>query len=182
MKKVIVLVCSVIILASCNNSDEKFEWSKDRVGVLTKEHMVAQLDSLYSNDSIVRPTAQSEYESASGIIEIYEKGGAHLLTLTPYTPDDPSSKIEYVQIRDGRFKTEKGITFNSTFKEISAAYKISSVDLLIEDAQVRVDEQSFYFTINQSNLPESIRFDPSITLDKNMIPDNATPEYVFVSW
>jgi CRISPR/Cas system endoribonuclease Cas6 (RAMP superfamily) len=50
---------------------------------------------------------QSEYMRVSGIIEIYEKGGTHLLTLTPIILDDPSSKIEYVQIRDGRFKTEK---------------------------------------------------------------------------
>lgn len=182
MKKLIVLVCSVIILAGCNNSQEQFAWSKDRVGVLTKEHIVAQLDSLYSNDSIVRPESLSEYERVSGIIEIYEKGGTHLLSLTPYTANDPSSKIEYIQIRDARFKTAKGITYNSTFKEINDAYTISSVDLLIDNAQVRVDEQSFYFTISQSDLPESIRYDPTVVLDKNMIPDNATPEYVFVSW
>lgn len=182
MKKVIVLVCSIIILTSCNGNKDKFTWSKDNVGVLQRSHIVAQLDSLYSNDSIVRPEALSDYEREAGIIEIYEKGGAHLLSLTPYTANDPSSKIEYVQIRDTRFKTNKGITYNSTFKEINTAYKISSLDLMIDDAQIRVDEQNFYFTINQSSLPESIRFDPSAVLDKNMIPDNATPEYLFVSW
>lgn len=182
MKKVIVLVFSIVILASCDKSEERFGWSKDRVGVLTKDALVFQLDSIYGNDSIAKSASQSDYDKENGIIEVYEKGGKHLLSITPYTPNDPSSKIAYVQIRDERFKTDKGITINSTFKEIAAAYKLGSVDLVIDDVQVRVDEQNFHFTIGASDLPESLKFDPSITLDKNMIPDGAKPQYVFVSW
>lgn len=182
MKKVIVLVFSIVILASCDKSNETFGWSKDRVGVLSREALIFQLDSIYSNDSIVKSESQSDYDKQNGIIEIYEKGGKHLLSITPYTANDPSSKIAYVQIRDARFKTEKGITMNSTIKEIATAYKLGSIDLVIDDVQVRVDEQNFHFTIGASNLPDALKFDPTITVDKNMIPDNATPEYVFVSW
>lgn len=182
MKKVFVLICSVIALASCSKDQNAFEWTADRVGHLTKEHMVSQLDSLYANDSIIRYTGDSDYSSTSGLIEVYEKGGAHLLTLTPYTAQDSGSKIEYVQIRDPRFKNEKGISLKSTFKEIAAVYKIGSIDRVITDAQVRLKDQNFYFTIPQEFLPESVLFDISAPIEATMIPDNATPDYLFVSW
>ncbi len=182
MKKIIILFCSTIILCSCQNSKNRFLWSKNQVGLLEKQHVVSQLDSVFADDYTIKYAIESGYGESSGIIEIYEKDGVLLLSLTPYTANDPNSKIEYVQIHDARFKTEEGISIKSTFKEIDSTYKISSVDLLVTDAQIRVDDQSFYFTINQRDLPESVSYDGSSVLDKNMIPDTATPEYVFVSW
>lgn len=182
MKKIILLFCITIVLSSCQNSKNRFKWSKNQVGLLEKNHVVSQLDSIFANDYTVKYATESGYEDSSSIIEIYEKDGVHLLSLTPFVAKDPNSKIEYIQIHDSRFVTDEGISIKSTFKEIDNAYKISSVDLLVTDAQIRVDEQSFYFTINQRDLPKSVSYEGNSILDKNMIPDGAIPEYVFVSW
>jgi len=93
-----------------------------------------------------------------------------------------TSTIEYIRVRDNRFKTLEGITIESDFKTINAAYTVSSIDNTIRDAVVRVNDQNFYFTIDKELLPQEVKFDISATIEKTMIPDNAKPKYVFVSW
>ncbi|WP_438961977.1 hypothetical protein [Nonlabens sp.] len=128
--KNIFLLLLVITIASCSKQQDPFEWSKDRVGHLTKEMMVYQLDSLYANDSLVKNIKGDEFSNGPSSIEVYEKGGKHLLTLTPLE-EDSTSTIEYIRIRDNRFKTLDGITIESDFKTISAAYPVSSIDNMI---------------------------------------------------
>lgn len=181
MKKTFLLLALVIAASSCTKKQDPFEWNKERVGHLTKTMMVYQLDSLYANDSLVKNIKGDEFSNGPSPIEIYEKGGKHLLTLTPLEVDSTST-IEYVRVRDNRFKTAEGITIESDFKTINAAYSISSIDNMIKDAVVRVNDQNFYFTIDKDLLPTDVKFDMSATIEKSMIPDTATPKYVFVSW
>ena len=181
MKKTLLLLTFIMALTSCTKDQNPFEWNKDRVGHLTKDMMVYQLDSLYANDSIVKSIKGDEFSNGPAPIEIYEKGGKHLLTLTPLEADSTST-IEYIRIRDNRFKTLEGITIDSDFKTISAAYPVSSIDNMIKDAAVRINDQNFYFTIDKELLPDQVKFDMSADIEKTMIPDAAKPSYVFVSW
>ena len=181
MKKTFLLLTLVIAIASCTKQQDPFEWNKDRVGHLTKDMMVYQLDSLYANDSLVKNIKGDEFSNGPSPIEIYEKGGKHLLTLTP-VEEDSTSTIEYVRVRDNRFKTLSGITIESDFKAINTAYTVSSIDNMIRDAVVRINDENFYFTVDKELLPSDIRFDMSATIEKTMIPDSAKPTYVFVSW
>ncbi|WP_213520462.1 hypothetical protein [Nonlabens sp.] len=182
MKKVVALVAVVVILASCAKSQDPFEWNKERVGHLTKGMKVYQLDSIYANDSIVRQLKGDEFSNGANLIEVYEKGGAHLLTLTPSEALDSTATIENIIIRDERFITSKGITKNSSYKDISAAYKISSVDNMIDDAVVWVNDENFYFSISKDYLPADVKFDISASIEITMIPAEAIPQYMFVSW
>ena len=182
MKKVIALVAVIIVLASCSKEQDPFEWSKERVGHLTKEMKIYQLDSLYANDSIVKSVKGDEFSNGANKIEIFEKGGAHLLTLTPSEALDSTATIENVIIRDERFTTQKGITKNSTYQEISTAYKVSSVDNMIDDAVIWVNDENFYFTISKDGLPTDVKFDISASIEKTMIPAETKPQYMFVSW
>lgn len=181
MKKTLLLFILVIAITSCTKQQDPFEWNKDRVGHLTKEMMVYQLDSLYANDSLVKSIKGDEFSNGPSPIEIYEKGGKHLLTLTPIE-DDSTSTIEYVRVRDNRFKTLEGITIDSDFKTISTAYKVSSIDNMIKDVVVRISDQNFYFSIDKALLPNEVQFDMSASIEKTMIPDTAAPKFVFVSW
>ncbi|WP_124981149.1 hypothetical protein [Nonlabens xiamenensis] len=182
MKKVFLITFAIVLFASCADEQNPFEWSKDRVGHLTKGTQVYQLDSLYQNDSIVRAIKGDEFSNGANAIEVYEKGGAHLLTLTPSEALDSTAVIENIIIRDDRFITEKGITKNSSFKEIDEAYKISSVDNMIDDAVIWVNDQNFYFTISKEGLPTDVKFDISANIEKTMIPDDTKPQYMFVAW
>jgi hypothetical protein len=181
MKRIFLLVIVIVVFASCKNEQDPFEWNKDRIGRLTKDSKVYQLDSLFANDSIVRSTKSDGFISGPDAIEIFEKGGKHLLTLTPYGTDS-TSVIENVRVRDERFTTDKGIKINSDFKTINDTYKIGSIDNMINSAVIWVDEENFYFTINKNVLPAEVKFDIAAPIDKTMIPDTAMPEFVFISW
>jgi hypothetical protein len=182
MKHLALIVTIIFILTSCSKEPDHFIWNKDQIGHITKETKVYQLDSIYSNDSIVNPIKGDEFSNGASEIQIYEKGGKHLLTLSPSEALDSTAVIENIVIRDPRYKTDKGITMNSTFKEINTAYKITGIDNMIDDAIIWVDDQNFYFSIAKDKLPSDVKFDMSADIEKTMIPDTVTPQYVFVAW
>ena len=180
MKNIFLVL--VVTFASCaDEQQDPFEWNKDRVGMLTKDAQVYQIDSLFAMDSIVNPVKGDEFANGPNTIEIYEKGGKHLLSLTPYEADSTST-IENIRIHDNRYVTAKGITKDSDFKTISEAYNVSSIDNMINSAVIWVNDENFYFTVDKELLPAEVKFDFSAKIEKTMIPDTATPEYVFVSW
>ncbi len=181
MKNLVLVIIIAASIVGCSKEQDPFEWNKDRIGLLTKETMVYQLDSLYANDSIVNPVKGDEFANGPNAIEVYEKGGKHLLTLTPYEADSTAT-IENIRIRDNRYKTAAGITIDSDFKTISSAYEVSSIDNMINSAVIWVNDENFYFTIDKERLPQEVKFDVSATIEQTMIPDDATPEYVFISW
>ncbi|MGB5981370.1 MAG: hypothetical protein WBG46_04430 [Nonlabens sp.] len=183
MKKLLLLFTVIIAFASCSKDEQNpFEWKKDRVGHITKETQVYQLDSLYANDSIVNPIKGDEFSNGANEIEIFEKGGKHLLTLTPTEALDSTATIENIILRDDRFKTKEGITINSTFAEISKAYNITGIDNMIDDAIIWVDDQNFYFAIIKEELPSEVKYDMTADIEKTMIPEGIKPERVFVAW
>ena len=182
MKKLTILFVAIIALASCSKEQNPFEWNKDRVGHITKETQVYQLDSLYANDSIVNPIKGDEFSNGANEIEIFEKGGKHLLTLTPSAALDSTATIENIILRDDRYLTAEGINMNSTYAEIAKAYSVTGIDNMIDDAIIWVDDQNFYFAISKEELPSEVKFDMTADIEKTMIPDGIKPERVFVAW
>jgi hypothetical protein len=182
MKNVFIILATVFVLASCSKKPDHFVWNKDQIGHITKTTQVYQIDSIYSNDSIVNRIKGDEFSNGANQIEIFEKGGEHLLSLTPSEALDSTATIENIIIRDSRYKTDKGITINSTFKQIDTAYKVTGIDNMIDDAVIWVDDQNFYFSISKEKLPSEVKYDMSSTVEKTMIPDDVMPQYVFVAW
>ncbi|MGB3590103.1 MAG: hypothetical protein WBA16_00320 [Nonlabens sp.] len=183
MKKILGLLVLVITAASCSESvDQRFVWGNDQVGLINKETKIFELDSLFKNDSIINPIKGDEFGNGPNTIDIYEKGGKHLLSLTPKEALDSTSTIDYVLIKDDRYLTDKGIGLNSTFKQIAGAYEVSSVDNIIDDAMIRLKNQNFYFTISKETFPDEVRFDMEKAIELTMIPEEVTPEAIFVRW
>ena len=89
---------------------------QDSIGNLNKESLVRDINIIFDKDSIVRDTVALKFGNGAKKIKVYEKGGKHLLTLTPTSDSIPS--IENIRIEDPRYKTEKGIGLLSTFKDI----------------------------------------------------------------
>src|SRR5690606_40241675 len=58
-------------------------------------------------------------------IEVYEKGGKHLLSLTPTTDSVPG--IGTIQVMDPRYLTKNGIGLKSRFKDIERNYEIRKI-------------------------------------------------------
>lgn len=176
----LILMC--VVLTSCDKEINPFSISKQNIGLLTDSTKVRELDIIYANDSIVKSIAGDEFIGRVNDIEIFEKGGKKLLTLSPSQALDSTATISSIKILDPRFKTKKGINMNSTFGDIKANHKISSIQNTLRNVVVFVNENNTFFTIDKSELPSELRFDMSKKIEAIQIPDSAKIKYFMVGW
>lgn len=182
MKKTILIALASIALMQCAKKQDPFLIQKDKIGVLQKDFTVKQIDSIFANDSIVKHVAGDEFTGNSTDIEIYEKGGAHLLSLSPTESLDKNATINIVTLRDSRFKTDKNISLNSSFKDFKANYEVLKIDRILNNINVEFKNQDFYITIGIDQLPGEYKFDYSRTIDVTSIPDDAKIKNMRLDW
>ncbi|WP_109299878.1 hypothetical protein [Aquimarina sp. AU474] len=178
-----ILLISILFF-SCQKEVEQdpFEISNNRVGLLTNEVKVHQLDSIFANDSIAKRVSGDQFLSASNEIEIYEKGGEKLLVLEARKESDPTSTIGSIQILDPRYKTATGLSSNSIFKDVKDAYSISKINNTLSTAVVFVDSIQAYFTIDKKELPRDFQYTTDIKIEASHIPDSAKIKHFWISW
>ena len=176
-----VIFCIALLLMHCTpEKDVRFLIQADQVGPLTRTMDMDSVELVFQQDSIVRDTTPKVMGSARNKILIYEKGGAHLLTLT--TGTDSVQPIENVQVHDARFKTVAGIGISSTFQEIKAAYEIRKVVTSLNNVVIFVKNSDVYFTIAKDQLPGSLRYNTNLNIEAVQIPDKAKLKYIMVGW
>lgn len=181
-KSILSLIVIACLFTSCKKEQNPFKISKQHIGLLTDSTQVKDLKSVYVNDSIVKFISGDEFTGNINNIEIFEKGGKKLLTLTPKQALDSTSTIASIRILDDRYKTDKNITVISTFKDIQNNYKVSRISNLINSIVIAVDEINANFTIDKKELPANLRFDMDLKFEPTHIPDNAKIKYFFISW
>ncbi|GLU43895.1 hypothetical protein [Allomuricauda sp. NBRC 101325] len=175
MRKVIqatALTVGLILTQSCQK-DTTFVIAEDSIGPLTQSTPVSELETVFANDSIVK-----ESETAKKI-EIFEKGGKHLLSLTVNSDSIPT--IENVRIMDARYKSEKGISLMSTFKDIEDKYGIKKIVTTLNSIVVFPKGSNLYFTIDKAALPDNLRYSTS-TIEAVQVPDSAELKYLMIGW
>lgn len=172
----------LLLLTSCGKEKNPFLIQKHNIGNLTDSTQVKDLKVVFENDSVADYIGKDEFTRNINTIEIYDKDGSTLLSLSPKQRRDSTSVINSVRIMDPRYKTEKGITNKSTFKEIEKAYTITKIDNLINSIIVSVKEINASFTIDKKELPSNLRFDRSISIEASQIPDHAKVKYFFLHW
>ena len=183
--KTTTILALIGMFASCSNPpkpQDPFEISYKRIGHLADSIRVFELDSIFKNDSIVKRVAGDEFINTNNEIEIYEKGGKQLLVLEAKEDFDTTATIESIRIIDPRFKTVKGLTIKSSFKDVKANYTISKISNTLSTALVFVDSLNIYFTIDKSFLPEEFRTDSSSKIETSQIPDNAKIKDFWIGW
>jgi len=182
MKKTILITLISIALIQCTKKEDPFLIQKDKIGVLQKEYTIKQIDSVYANDSIVKYVDGDEFTGNSTDIKVYEKGGAHLLSLSPSESLDENAKINIVTIHDARYKTDKNVSLNSTFKDFKTYYEVSKIDRILNNINVEFKNQDFYITISIDELPSAYKFDYSRSIDTESIPDTAKIKSLRLDW
>ncbi len=175
-----LLVIALTLMHCKKDRDPKFLINNSQVGHLMRTSPASELESIYSNDSLVKDTSAPIFISNSNTIKIYEKGGQPLLTLSPNGDSIP--KIGIVRVLDPRFKTEEGIGLESTFKEIKDKYVIKKIVTSLNNVIIFVESSDVYFTIDKEELPASLRYDTSINIEEVQIPDDAKIKYLMVGW
>ena len=176
------LLIAAILRASCAKSPDVNLISKHSIGLLTDSTQVKDLQLVFPNDSIVKLSEGNEFTGANYDIEVYEKSGEKLLTLTPKQILDSTSTIKSIQIHTERFKTAKGLNSKSNFKSIKDNYKISSIQNTLRNIMVSVNEMNTFFTIDKNELPAELRFDMNLKIEAIQIPDEAKIKGFFMQW
>lgn len=182
MKKLSLVFLLSFALFACGSDNSPFLIDNNRVGPLTKDIKISQLDSIFENDSIVRNTSGDRQSTTPNDIEIFDRDGTPLLVLEPIQQFDSTSTVGYIQVLDPRFETAKGLNTKSTFGEVVKHYSISRIENTLNSAVVFIDELNLYLTIDKKDLPSSLRYDTDTRITASQIPDNAKIKYFMISW
>ncbi len=183
MKKYFLLLAIPLFffLTQCEKEkDPHFLITQEKIGKLERKSLARDLELIYSNDSIVQDTVKLNFGSGASKIKVFERGGKHLLTLTPNSDSIPT--IENIQIKDPRFSTLNGIGINSTFQEIRDKCSISKIITSMNNVVILLKDSDIYFTIDKKELPESLRYISTASIEAVQIPDAAKIKYMMVSW
>lgn len=181
MKKTIIVfgACSLLLSLGCAEKDTSFLISENSVGPLLNLTPVTNLEVVFVQDSIVKDTSNLSVGTNSKKIKVFEKGGKHLLTLTPNLDSIP--KIENIRVFDSRYHTEKGIGLNSTFHEIQRDYTIKKIVTTLNSVVIFPKDSNLYFTIDKEELPSNLRYTTS-NIEAVQIPSTAKIKYLMLGW
>ena len=182
LKKIIAIVSVTLLFIQCKEEINPFLISNDSVGTLTRGMTRKEIDSTFAKDSIVKLYAQNEELPTQGEVEIYEKNGTKLVSISPVTNNDPDALISNFQFFDPRYKTDKGLNLSSTFKDIKANYKISNIETTISTVVIFLEDNDLFINIDKNELPENFRYNPNLVIDVTNIPDEAKIKYFMLSW
>lgn len=175
-----IFLFSILFTIQCKKEkDPTFSITEEQVGKLKKESLIRDLELIYTEDSIVTDTVRGNFGRGASKINIFEKGGKHLLILTPNT--DSIATIENVQIKDPRYTTATGIGINSTFKDIKEKYTIRKVITSLNNVLILIKDSDVYFTIDKKELPENLRYN-NTNIEAVQIPDIAKIKYMMIGW
>lgn len=177
---IVFLAVISIFMIQCKKENMQFLITKDSIGKLSRSTLVSELQTVFAQDSIVRDADTLKIGNGSQQIKIYEKGGAHLLTLTP--DRESIQKIKHIRIFDTRFETAKGIGLKSTFKDIRDNYQIRKIITSTKNVVIFLKDSDLYFTIDKQELPSSLRYGASTNIEAVQIPDDAKIKYMMIGW
>ena len=181
MKNSIFLITMLILMLGCKEEvDTTFLITNNSIGKLDKISLARDLEIIYAQDSIVKDTAIVNLANNAKKVRVYEKGGKHLLTLTPSSDSIPT--IENVKIEDARFMTGKGVGLNSTFKDIKDNYAIRKIITSMNNVVILLKDSDMYFTIDKKELPPSLQYGSSKNIEAVQIPDKAKIKYLMIGW
>lgn len=173
---------ATMLFVQCEEEKDPFAISDGAIGPLTKKTQMRQLDSIYAQDSIVKLNSITGAIETQGEVEIYDTDGTKLLLLSPFDESDPMSQIANIQVFDARYKTDKGLTKASTFKDIKANYEIEAIENAINSVVVFLKGTDLYLTIDKKQLPEEARYNFNQKIEATQIPDTATFKYFMIGW
>ncbi|GAB5401187.1 MAG: hypothetical protein Aureis2KO_27720 [Aureisphaera sp.] len=183
MKKTLLLgALTTLLFIQCGKEKDPFLIKNGEVGHLNKTISMKQVDSIYSQDSLVWLNPVKNALGSQGEVEIYDKDGKKLLMLSPHSETDANSTVGNIQIFDERFATDKGLTINSTFGELKTHYEIESVETTLKAVVVFIKNSDIFITIDKRELPESVRYTIDKKIELTQIPDSAKFKYFMIGW
>ena len=182
LKNIFLVAFISVLFIQCDEEKNSFLISNTAVGKLSKGMKIKEVDSIFASDSIVRLNSRNDELPTQGEVEIFEKNGTKLLSISPRFNNDPNALISSFQFFDASYQTDKGLNLNSTFKDIKANYTISKIETTIFTVVIFLEESDIFINIDKKELPENFRYNPNLVIDITNIPDEAKIKYFMLSW
>ena len=181
MKKYFIIITVLLTIVACNNKKNEFLITNNSVGVLQKDTPIQKLDSIFAKDSIVNSTMEGELRYASSErITIFSKEGKELLEITPTTNEKGVEVIESVLVLSPLYITEKGISLESTFKDVKDKYSDLEIQPSISSVLVTPKGQNFYFTFDKTAIKTAFSLTDNISKDD--IEESAKIKHITINF
>ncbi len=181
MKKISLLLLSFLLMGACTKKDKQYIIDKKQVGKITDSTKVKNLSAIFSRDSIVKNTeGESAFEAYDEYTVFDKKTKKPLLLIIPKETNNPESLIKQVEILNPKYNTTKGININSSFGQIKKAHKIGNLETSLNYIVVYLDDLNAIIDIRKTELPLSLQNNPSLKIDKTMIPEKAKLKHFIV--
>ena len=183
--KLAILLFVSLLFVKCSKED-RFLIGKNRVGVISNEHTIADIHELFKKDSVVVRLSEGDlggedtkYIQDDDQYLVYSKEGKHLLTIVPKKQLDSTSQIKYVEVMDPKYKTEKELSLQTPFKEINIHYMINKVETSLSSATLYIDELNATLAMRKKDIGVNEFSQEKIVLEQ--IPDLAKINH-FTIW
>jgi hypothetical protein len=184
-KKGTIILLVLLFFIQCAKENQ-YLVQKGKVGYLDRETSIQDLSSIFAKDSLVSSLSSEDNENENMLFSVnndeyivYSKEGKKLLEIVPAKLNDSLSKIKSIQIFDSHFKTEKGISLLSTFKDINENYMVNKVETTLTSATLFIDELNATIAIDKKDLGINRFSREQVSIDQ--IPDIAKVKY-FTIW
>ena len=175
MRYYAVFIFSLVILSCKTEKEEtkqnRFEIKKHHVGIITDSTQIKDLKVLFCNDSIVNYKEDDSFIGGINTYDIFENNGNLILSIVPYEALDSTSTIDFILIKDSRYKTEKGISVLSTYQDIKNTYSISEFRNTLNSIELIINEIDATFIIDKKELLTT--FDYGVEIDSTQLPNSS---------
>jgi hypothetical protein len=185
LKNILSILLVSLLFVQCTK-ENRYLIEKGKVGYLSKETTVLELNTIFESDSIVSNLPSNNSNNGEKLFtvgddeyEIFSIKGEKLLQISPVAHNDSLSKIKSIQIFDRNYKTDKGISLQSTFKDINENYLVNKVETTLTSATLFIDELNATISIDKKDLGLSSFSRDEVSIDQ--IPDIAKIKY-FTIW
>lgn len=172
MNKFIGLLLLSFILVQCGQ-DKDMLIMKNQLGDIDKNSSIEALDKIFKNDSVEKYPSDAEL-----ILEyrVFDIKGKPSLVFRPLIKNDSIKGLELVKIYSSDYITEKGISTNSTFKDVVDNYSIDKIEPTFSAAVLFINEINATFSLNKKDLNLG-EFDMR-KINQGQIPDEASINYI----
>ena len=184
IKNVFALLIVVLISIQCSRKDPLLI-EKNSVGLISNLDMIGDIEAIFKNDSIVKYLSEGEmggrdtkYIQENDQYLVFSKSGDHLMTIVPKVQHDSSSTVKYVEIMNPQFKTKKGISLDSPFKDINLNYLINKIEPSLSSATLYIDELNATISLDKKELGLNQFSTKEISVEQ--IPDLAKIKYLTI--
>ncbi len=174
MGRIFLLAWVFLLFIQCNKHKE-FKITREKVGELTKNTSKEAIIELFKNDSLIMFPKD---ENMVNEYIVYQKGGKHLLSIFPKMSEDSLHVIERIHIYSPDYKTEKGISVASTYRDVAASYTFDKIAPTFTSAIIYLDEINGAIVMEKSDL--GLAEDDLNKIQKEQIPDHARIKYITV--